>query len=87
MLDPPVDLVESASFLMTLTVMRHRAAIAFVARSVAQYLEREKLARIVNIKVVIELPPVGIITMRGRMRTPPTEHLIECLRHIASEPR
>jgi len=83
-LDPPVDLVESASFLVTLTVMRRRPAIAFVARSVALHLEREKLAKTLNVKVAIELPPVGIITMRGRMRTPATEQLVDYLRQAAA---
>jgi hypothetical protein len=33
--------------------------------------------------VPIELPPVGIITMRGRISTPSSEQLIECLRRAA----
>ncbi|MBL8350130.1 MAG: LysR family transcriptional regulator [Burkholderiaceae bacterium] len=83
-LDPPVDLVESASFLITLSVLRHRNALGFVARSVAGYLEREKLAKALNVRVAIELPPVGIIAMRGRMRTPATQQIIEALRQTAS---
>ena len=59
--------------------MRERGALAFVARSVARYLEREKLARSLKLTVPIELPPVGIITLRGRMRTPACEQFIRCL--------
>jgi len=82
-LDPPVDVVETASFLVTLTFLRERAAIAFVARSVARFLEREGLAATLALKVPIELPPVGIITMRQRMRTPACEQMIDCLREAA----
>ncbi|NRF67166.1 LysR family transcriptional regulator [Aquincola sp. S2] len=82
-LDPPVDVIESASFLVTLSFLRERAAIAFVARGVARFLEREGLAATVKLKVPIELPPVGLITMRQRRPTPATEQLIECLRRAA----
>jgi len=83
-LDPPVDLVESASFLMTLTFLRERSAIAFVADTVARHLEREGLAKTLRIAIPIELPPVGFITMRNRIRTPACEQLIDCLRRTAS---
>jgi len=82
-LNPPADLIESSSFLVTLTFVRERAAIAFVARSVARFLEREGLAKALRIPVPIELPPVGIITMRGRKRTPACAQMIECLRQAA----
>jgi len=84
-LDPPVDLVESASFLVTLTVVRQRHGLGFVARSVATHLEREKLAKILDIRVPIDLPPVGIITMRGRIRTPATQQMIDFLRLAAGQ--
>jgi DNA-binding transcriptional LysR family regulator len=83
-LNPPTDIIESASFLVTVAFMRRRPAIAFVARSVAQHLERERLARTLALRVPIELPAVGIITMRARMRTPATAQLIECLRRAAN---
>ncbi|WP_395703774.1 LysR substrate-binding domain-containing protein [Aquabacterium sp.] len=78
--NPPVDVIESASFLVTLNFLRQRGAIAFVARDVARYLAREQLAKTLRIAVPIELPPVGIITMRHRRRTPAAEQLIESLR-------
>ncbi len=86
-INPPADLIESASFLVMLTFMRQRPAIGFVARSVARYLEREGLAKVLNIKVPIDLPPVGLITMRGRTRPPATAQLIECLRNAAKARR
>jgi len=82
-LNPPVDLIETASFLATLTFVRQRPAIGFVARAVARHLEREGLAKILGVKVAIELPPVGIITMKGRLRTPASAQLVECLRKAA----
>jgi DNA-binding transcriptional LysR family regulator len=84
-LNPPTDIIESASFLVTLAFMRQRPAIAFVARSVANYLEQLDLARVLSIRLPIELPDVGIITMRGRMRTPATAQMIECLRRAADQ--
>ena len=86
-LNPPADLIESASFLAMLTFVRQRPAIGFVARSVGRYLEAEGLATMLNIKVPIELPPVGIIVMRGRTRPPATLQLIECLRRAAKVKR
>ena len=82
-LNPPVDLVETASFLATLSFVRQRPAIGFVARAVAKHLEREGLAKILGVKVAIDLPPVGILTLKGRSRTPASEQLIECLRRAA----
>jgi DNA-binding transcriptional LysR family regulator len=79
-LTPPLDLIETASFLALLTFVRERAAVGFLARSVAQHFEREGHLNVLPIKVPIELPPVGIITMRTRRRTPSSEQLIECLR-------
>jgi DNA-binding transcriptional LysR family regulator len=82
-LNPPVDLIESASFLVTLTFVRQRPAIGFVARAVARHLEREGLAKVLGVKVGIELPPVGILTFKGRSRTPASAQLIDCLRRAA----
>jgi DNA-binding transcriptional LysR family regulator len=82
-LDPPADVIETASFLATLTSVRERPAIGFVARSVARYLERESLATVLRIAVPIELPAVGLITLRQRLRTPACEQLIDCLRQAA----
>ena len=80
---PPANIVESASFLVTLSFVRDHAALAFVASSVARHLEREGLANALRVKVDIELPPVGLITMRQRLRTPACEQLMDCLRRAA----
>jgi len=82
-LHPPADIVETASFLATLTFVRERPAIGFLARGVARHFEREGMVKVLPMRLQIELPPVGIITMRGRMRTPSSERLMECLRLAA----
>ncbi|MDN3920593.1 LysR substrate-binding domain-containing protein [Roseateles violae] len=79
-LNPPVDLIETASFLATLCAVRERGCVGFVASQVARHFEREGLLATLDVEVPIALPPVGIITMRGRMRTPASEQLIACLR-------
>ena len=81
---PPADIIESASFLVTLTFLRQRPSIGFVALGVGRYLEAEGLATMLALAVPIELPAVGIITMRGRIRTPASEQLIGCLRQVAA---
>jgi DNA-binding transcriptional LysR family regulator len=82
-LNPPADIIESASFLATLVFVRERAAVGFLARAVAQHFEREKLVRVLPVKVPFELPSVGMISIAGRIRTPSTEQLVGCLRQVA----
>lgn len=81
---PPADIVETASFLVTLSVMHERPAVGFLARGVARHFERQGQLRILKIRVPIELPPVGIITLRGRAQTPASELLMGCLRKVAA---
>lgn len=83
-LDPPSDIVESASFLVTLTFLRQRGAAAFVADNVARYLAKEGLAKALPIEVPIELPPVGLLTMRARRQSPAAEQFMACCREAAA---
>jgi DNA-binding transcriptional LysR family regulator len=80
---PPADIVETASFLATLTFVRERPAVGFLARGVALHFAREGLLAILPVQVPITLPPVGIITLRGRGLTPPAEQMVQCLREAA----
>ncbi len=82
-LHPPADIVESASFLVTLTFMRERGTLGFLADTVARHFEREGLVRVLPLKVPIELPPVGVISLAGRKRTTSSDRLIDCLRQVA----
>ncbi|MDP2005709.1 MAG: LysR substrate-binding domain-containing protein [Rubrivivax sp.] len=84
-LNPPVDVVETASFLATLTFVRERPAIGFLARTVARHFEHEGLLKVLPVKVPIELPPVGLITLRGRATTPAAGLLMACLRQAAGQ--
>lgn len=79
-LQPPGDTVETTSFLALHTVMRRRGAAALMARSVARHFEREGLVQVLPVRVPVDLPPVGIITMRGRRKSPSADRLIDCLR-------
>lgn len=84
LLESPTDIIETSSFLVTLSGMHQRPAIGFLARSVAEHFAQQGLVRILKLKVPIELPHVGIITLRGRARTPASELLMESLRATAA---
>jgi len=79
---PPVDMVETASFLVTLSVVRQRPALGFLARNVAAHYQREGLLDIVPVAVPMALPPVGIIRLHGRPATPAATLLLQCLRQV-----
>lgn len=83
-LHPPADIIETASFLAISTFVQQRGAAAFVARSVGQHFEREGLFKVLKLPVPVDLPPVGLITVRGRPPTRITEQLMECLRRVAA---
>lgn len=84
---PPANVVETASFLVTLSFVRQHGALGFVAASVAQHLADEGLAETLRVRVPIELPPVGLITLRQRLRTPACEQLMACLREAVGPKR
>ncbi|WP_111494991.1 MULTISPECIES: LysR substrate-binding domain-containing protein [Marinobacter] len=84
-LNPPVDLIETASFLNILNFVRHRHAIGYLAGDVGMHFEKEGFLKVLDIELPMELPPVGIITMRGRIRTPTCTQMIQCLRQAAVE--
>jgi len=86
-LHPPVDIIESASFLAQLSFLQQRGAVAFMARSVARHFEAQGLLAVLSIAVPIDLPAVGLITLRGRRPTPSTEQLVDCLRAVAAPKR
>jgi DNA-binding transcriptional LysR family regulator len=82
-LDPPGDVIESASYLVTVSFLRQRGCVAFVAADVARSLEGEKLAVTLKLDVPIELPPVGVLQLRSALRTPAVEQLLTELREAA----
>jgi len=84
-LNPPVDIVETSSFLVLSTFVQQREAAGFLARSVALHFQKEGLFDVLPIEVPIELPAIGLITVRGRRLTPSSEQLMDCLRLVAED--
>ncbi len=86
-LHPPADLVESASFLSQISFLHQRGAVAFMARGVAQHFAQQGLVAVLDLPVPIDLPPVGLITLRGQPMTATTRLLVECLRAVVGKSR
>ena len=84
-LQPPTDVIETASFLGLLTFVAQRDAVAFMARSVGRHFEREGLVKVLPLTIGVELPPIGMMTMRGRTLAPAAQQLMACLRAAAPE--
>jgi DNA-binding transcriptional LysR family regulator len=82
-LHPPTDVIETASFLALSTFVQQRGAAGFLARSVGQHFEQHGWFKVLPIAVPIELPPIGLITVRGRRLTSSTEQLMGCLRDVS----
>lgn len=82
-LEPPAQLVESASFLVTTTFLRQRGCVALVAQDVADHLRTQGQAIALRLDVPMELPPVGIIVLRNALRTPASDRLLGHLRERA----
>lgn len=83
-LEPPQDVVETASFLALTLFLQQRGAAGFLAQSVAKHFESQGILKVLRLKVAIELPPVGLITLRGRRLTTTTQQFIDCLRRVNS---
>ena len=86
-LHPPLDIVETASFLGQLSFLQQRDAAAFMSRAVALHFQKQGVLELLAIEVPIELPPVGLISLRGRRCTPSNERLVACLRRTAAKLR
>ncbi len=82
-LEPPHDVVESASFLAQISFVRDQGAIALMARSVADYFAEQGFVQPLELLVPFDLPPVGLIVVRDRPLTPVTQRLVQHIREIA----
>ena len=82
-LNPPVDLVETASFLAQVTFIHGRQSVGVMAQTVAQDFAALGLLQILPLVVDVDLPPVGIVTLRGRRANPGTERFLACARSAA----
>ena len=52
------------------------------ARGVAEHFAQQGLVAVLDLPVPIDLPPVGLITLRGQPMTATTRLLVECLRAV-----
>lgn len=84
-LEPPADRIETSSYLAVTTFVGQRDAVGFLARSVARHLARQGQFEVLQLEIAVELPPVGIITLREHRPAPSAEHLMACLRIAARE--
>lgn len=84
-LQPPTDLIESSSYLAITTFVSQLDGVGFLARSVGQQFEREGRFHILPLDIALELPPVGVITLREGRPTPSSIQLVECLRAAAGQ--
>ena len=81
-LQPPTDIVETASFLGQITFVCQQDAAALMAQTVATHFANRGLIDVLNIDVPVDIPAVGLITMRDRKPTPITQRLSEIMRNI-----
>ncbi len=84
-LQPPQDVVESASFLAQVTFVSDQDAAALMAHSVAKHFAGQGLVQPLRLMVPVELPPVGIMTVRGRPLTPISQRLVDIVRQLVRE--
>jgi len=82
---PPADIMESSSYLAVTTFVAQRQAAGFVARSVGRQMHAEGRFHVLAMDVEVELPPVGLITLRERRLPPSVTELAACLRETAQD--
>lgn len=83
-LEPSSDLMETSSYLATLTFIRERHGVGFLARSAARSFQAQGLCRILPVPLALPLPPVGIITLREAGLPATSAQLIDCLKAAAT---
>lgn len=83
-LNTPNDLIESASFLTISCAIRDHHAIGFVARGVGLHFQKEGLFKVLPMPLDMDLPPIGMITLRSQKPSLTTQALMACLRDVAA---
>lgn len=86
-LNPPEDLVETASFLAIFNAVMDQEAVGFVAQAVGKHFEQKGFFKILPIVLAMDLPPVGLITLQGQNVNHSTEKFMQCLRWVAQSDR
>ncbi len=84
-LEPPADRIETSSYLAITAFVGRRDAVGFLSRSVARHFAQQELFEILRLDIPVELPPVGVITLREHRLSTSAEHLLACLRIAASQ--
>ncbi|WP_439687893.1 LysR family transcriptional regulator [Cupriavidus oxalaticus] len=84
-LHPPQDVIETSSYLALSTFVVQRGAAGFMAASAAHSMQDDDRLQVLNMEVPVELPPVGIITLRERAPSISADQLLACLRQAAAE--
>lgn len=82
--EPSADLMETSSYLTALSFIVGRGAVGFVALSAAQEFERQGLCRVLDLLLDLDLPPVGIMTLRDARQPAASLQLLQCLREAAA---
>ena len=82
-LNPPTDCVETSSYLVTVSQVRELGAIGFVASNVGQHLQAQGLGCVLPVKLPMDLPPIGIMTLAGRDDNATAEALKVAIRSAA----
>lgn len=82
---PPADVMESSSYLAVTTFVAQRHAVGFVARSVGRQLQSEGRFHVLPMTVRIDLPPIGLMTLRDRRPASSATELIDCLQEEARQ--
>ena len=86
-LHPPVDLMETASFGAMVSLLHGRAAVGVMARSVARHFAALGLLQVLPLPMQLDLPPVGIVSLRAKVPGPGAAQFGACARAAAPRSR
>jgi DNA-binding transcriptional LysR family regulator len=81
---PPEDVIESWSYQAVAVFVRRRGAVGFMAQSAAREFEQAGTLSVLRLAVELELPSVGIITLREVAPTAVATQLMHSLRQAAA---
>lgn len=84
-LNPPNNLIETASFLAIFDAIIDQGAVGFVAQEIGIHFQKKRLFKILPLALNMDLPPVGIITLNSQRESLATQSLITFLRNLAKE--
>ncbi len=83
----PLRIMETASMLLTSSLVRHSDMLAVMPTLVAKHYEAQGTLAIVPLQIRKHLPPFGILTRKTRSIRPATQVFIQELKAMAHSPR